>query len=72
VTTKPKNSAASAARRSPGVKIATIQNSGPASKYLAETEKNLDRVLPTSSSGNTTLIVDDADDLFAKRSTDKP
>jgi hypothetical protein len=71
VTTKPKNSAASAARRSPGVKIAT-QNSGPASKYLTETEKNLDRVLPTSSSGTTTLIVDDANDLFAKRSIDKP
>ena len=53
-------------------KIMAAQNSAQPSKYRMETEKNLDKVLAAGTSGNTILIVDDADDLFGKRSPTKP
>ncbi|NTV70347.1 MAG: hypothetical protein HGA71_09395 [Azonexaceae bacterium] len=58
--------------RAPVGKIAATQNTVKPSKYRVEAEKNLDRVLPASPSNNTILIVDDADDLFGKRSPTKP
>ena len=48
------------------------QIAGQPSKYRVETEKSLDKVLAAATSSNTILIVDDAEDLFGKRSTAKP
>lgn len=70
--TKTKTRTPSPARLPSGGKIAATQNTGPASKYLGETEKNLDMLSADSPSSNTILIVDDADDLFGKRSPTKP
>ena len=53
-------------------KIMAAQIAGQPSKYRVETEKNLDKVLAAATSSNTTLIADDADDLFGKRSPAKP
>lgn len=57
---------------SPAGKLAATRITGQTSKYQAETEKNLDKVLAAATSSNTTLIVDDADDLFGKRTPNKP
>lgn len=70
--TKAKTSAPSPTRLTSGGKPAAKQNAGQASKYRVEAEKNLDRVLTASPSSSATLIVDDADDLFGKRSPTKP
>ena len=53
-------------------KILAAQLAGQPSKYRVETEKSLDKVLAAATSSNTILIVDDAEDLFGKRSTAKP
>lgn len=70
MTTKAKNRVASLSRPS-GMKIAAAPDAGPTSKYQAEAEQNLDRQVSTTPRSETILIVDDADDLFARRSTDK-
>jgi len=38
------------------------------SKYIGETEKNLERIFDAASSGNVVLFFDEADALFGKRS----
>src|SRR4029077_1942912 len=38
------------------------------SKYLGETEKNLDRIFTTAENANAILFFDEADALFGKRS----
>jgi hypothetical protein len=67
MTTKPKTRAAKPVRPA-ATKILGALNAAPPSKYLGETEKNLNQVLPAATSNDTTLIVDDADDLFGRRS----
>lgn len=69
---KAKTRAPSPARLSSSGKLAATRITGQTSKYLSETEKNLNKVLPAATSSNTTLIVDDADDLFGKRTPNKP
>ena len=69
---KAKTRAPSPARLSSSGKLAATQITGQTSKYLAETEKDLNKVLAAATSSSTTLIVDDADTLFGKRSPTKP
>lgn len=69
---KAKTRAPSPTRLSSSGKLAATRITGQTSKYLAETEKNLDKVLAAATSSNTTLIVDDADELFGQRSPTKP
>ncbi len=45
-----------------------IDLSGIVSKYIGETEKNLDRIFRASHSSNAILLFDEADALFGKRS----
>jgi hypothetical protein len=45
-----------------------IDLSGVVSKYIGETEKNLDRVFRAAESANAVLFFDEADALFGKRS----
>jgi AAA+ superfamily predicted ATPase len=45
-----------------------IDLSGIVSKYIGETEKNLDRIFRTAQSSNAILFFDEADALFGKRS----
>jgi glycine dehydrogenase len=45
-----------------------VDVSGVASKYIGETEKNLEKVFAAAESGNTVLFFDEADALFGKRS----
>lgn len=45
-----------------------IDLSGIVSKYIGETEKNLDRVFTTAENANAILFFDEADALFGKRS----
>jgi SpoVK/Ycf46/Vps4 family AAA+-type ATPase len=45
-----------------------IDLSGVISKYIGETEKNLDRIFTTAESANAILFFDEADALFGKRS----
>jgi AAA+ superfamily predicted ATPase len=45
-----------------------IDLSGVVSKYIGETEKNLDRVFTTAENANAILFFDEADALFGKRS----
>ena len=53
-------------------KISAALSTVQTSKYHAETEKNLDKLLAAATSSNTTLILDDADALFGQRSPTKP
>jgi SpoVK/Ycf46/Vps4 family AAA+-type ATPase len=46
-----------------------IDLSGVVSKYIGETEKNLDRIFRAAESANAILFFDEADALFGKRST---
>jgi SpoVK/Ycf46/Vps4 family AAA+-type ATPase len=45
-----------------------IDLSGIVSKYIGETEKNLDRIFTTAETANAILFFDEADALFGKRS----
>lgn len=45
-----------------------VELSAVVSKYIGETEKNLDRAFETARSANAILFVDEADALFGKRS----
>jgi len=51
-----------------GLDLYKIDLSGIVSKYIGETEKNLDRIFLASQSGNAILFFDEADALFGKRS----
>lgn len=68
MTTRPKSRTAKPVRLSAVTKIIGVQNAATPSKYIGETEKNLEQVLATAATNDTTLIVDDADDLFKRRS----
>jgi SpoVK/Ycf46/Vps4 family AAA+-type ATPase len=51
-----------------GLDIYRIDLSGIVSKYIGETEKNLDRIFGAAESGNAILFFDEADALFGRRS----
>src|ERR1051325_8171456 len=51
-----------------GLDLYKIDLSGIVSKYIGETEKNLDRVFQAAKSSNAILFFDEADALFGKRS----
>jgi hypothetical protein len=51
-----------------GLDMYKIDLSGVVSKYIGETEKNLDRIFEQASAGNVVLFFDEADALFGKRS----
>lgn len=51
-----------------GLELYKIDLSGIVSKYIGETEKNLDRVFTTAERANAILFFDEADALFGKRS----
>ena len=51
-----------------GLDLYKIDLSGVVSKYIGETEKNLDRIFRAARSGNAILFFDEADALFGKRS----
>lgn len=51
-----------------GLDLYKIDLSGIVSKFIGETEKNLDRIFRASQSGNAILFFDEADALFGKRS----
>lgn len=51
-----------------GLEIYRIDLSAIVSKYIGETEKNLNRIFRESNSGNIILFFDEADALFGKRS----
>lgn len=51
-----------------GLEIYRIDLSAIVSKYIGETEKNLNRIFRESNSGNVILFFDEADALFGKRS----
>lgn len=52
-----------------GAAVYRVDLSRVLSKYLAETEKNLDRVFDRAQSGNWLLLFDEADALFGQRAT---
>jgi SpoVK/Ycf46/Vps4 family AAA+-type ATPase len=51
-----------------GVALFAIDLPGVVSKYIGETEKNLDRVFAAAEGSNALLLFDEADALFGKRS----
>jgi SpoVK/Ycf46/Vps4 family AAA+-type ATPase len=51
-----------------GLDLYKIDLSGVVSKYIGETEKNLDRIFATAENANAILFFDEADALFGKRS----
>jgi hypothetical protein len=51
----------------PDARVAVIGVSEVVSKYIGETEKNLDRVLDDAERGGAILFFDESDDLFGKR-----
>ena len=51
-----------------GLDLFKLDLSAVVSKYIGETEKNLDRVFDAASAGNVVLFFDEADALFGKRS----
>lgn len=51
-----------------GLDLYKIDLSGVVSKYIGETEKNLDRVFAAAENANAILFFDEADALFGKRS----
>jgi AAA+ superfamily predicted ATPase len=51
-----------------GLDLVKVDLSGLVSKYIGETEKNLDRVFAGAGSGSALLFFDEADALFGKRS----
>ena len=63
-----KTMAAEVIARETGLDLYKIDLSGIVSKYIGETEKNLDRIFASASAGNAILFFDEADALFGKRS----
>ncbi|MEJ2454128.1 MAG: ATP-binding protein [Candidatus Thiodiazotropha sp.] len=51
-----------------GLELFRIDLSGIVSKYIGETEKNLDQIFRTAHASNAILFFDEADALFGKRS----
>jgi len=51
-----------------GLELYKIDLAGVVSKYIGETEKNLDRIFATAEHANAILFFDEADALFGKRS----
>ena len=51
-----------------GLDLYKIDLSGVVSKYIGETEKNLERIFGEAASSNSILLFDEADALFGKRS----
>jgi ATPase family associated with various cellular activities (AAA) len=63
-----KTFAAEAVARELGLDLFRIDLSAVVSKYIGETEKNLDRVFAAAENANAVLFFDEADALFGKRS----
>jgi AAA+ superfamily predicted ATPase len=63
-----KTMAASVIARRLGLDLYKIDLAGLVSKYIGETEKNLDRIFAAAHSANAVLFFDEADALFGKRS----
>jgi ATPase family protein associated with various cellular activities (AAA)/winged helix domain-containing protein len=51
-----------------GLEVYRVDLAGVVSKYIGETEKNLDRVFAAAEHANAVLLFDEADALFGKRS----
>ncbi len=51
-----------------GLELYRIDLAGVVSKYIGETEKNLDRLFEAAEAGSVVLLFDEADALFGKRS----
>jgi len=51
-----------------GLDVYKVDLSSLVSKYIGETEKNLERIFEAASAGNVVLFFDEADALFGKRS----
>lgn len=51
-----------------GVDLYRVDLAGVVSKYIGETEKNLDRIFAAAENANGVLLFDEADALFGKRS----
>jgi SpoVK/Ycf46/Vps4 family AAA+-type ATPase len=63
-----KTMAAGVIARDVALDLMRIDLSSVVSKYIGETEKNLDRVFHSARAGNTLLFFDEADAMFGKRS----
>jgi AAA+ superfamily predicted ATPase len=63
-----KTMTASVIARDLGLELFKIDLSGIVSKYIGETEKNLDRVFEAARTANAIIFFDEADALFGKRS----
>jgi SpoVK/Ycf46/Vps4 family AAA+-type ATPase len=63
-----KTMTASVLARDLGLDLFRIDLSGVVSKYIGETEKNLDQIFTAAQSSNAILFFDEADALFGKRS----
>jgi hypothetical protein len=63
-----KTLAAEVVARELGLDLYQVDLSGVVSKYIGETEKNLERVFAAATTGNAILFFDEADALFGKRS----
>ena len=63
-----KTMAASIVARELGLEMYRIDLSAVVSKYIGETEKNLDRIFAEAESSNAVLFFDEADALFGRRS----
>jgi SpoVK/Ycf46/Vps4 family AAA+-type ATPase len=63
-----KTMAAEIIGRELGLDLYRIDLAGVVSKYIGETEKNLDRVFAAAENANAVLFFDEADALFGKRS----
>src|SRR5262249_60912162 len=63
-----KTMAAEVVARELQLELYKIDLSGVVSKYLGETEKNLDKIFTAAENANAILFFDEADALFGKRS----
>ncbi|TVR60028.1 MAG: ATP-binding protein [Gemmatimonadales bacterium] len=63
-----KTMAASVVANELGLELFRVDLSGVVSKYIGETEKNLERVFDAASRSRVVLFIDEADALFGKRS----
>jgi SpoVK/Ycf46/Vps4 family AAA+-type ATPase len=63
-----KTMAAGIVARELGIDLYRIELAGVVSKYIGETEKNLDRIFNAAENSNAILFFDEADALFGKRS----
>jgi len=63
-----KTMAASVVANELGLDMYRVDLSGVVSKYIGETEKNLERIFSTAAQSQVVLFIDEADSLFGKRS----